>query len=53
MLTEQGIGVVILAKNGESRLRYDAVLEIKAAGAWEIRHEIPMDANNELNDLSC
>ena len=32
MLTEQGIGVVILSKNGESRLRYDAVLEITGGG---------------------
>ncbi len=53
MLTEQGIGAVILSKNGESRLRYDAVLEIKADGAWEVRHEAPADAHKELHDLSC
>ena len=53
MLTEQGIGVVILSKNGESRLRFDAVLEIKADGAWEVRHAAAMDDNGELNDLSC
>ncbi len=53
MLTEQGIGVVVLSKNGESRLRYDAVLEIKADGAWELRHEAPVGGNSELNDLSC
>ena len=53
MLTGQRIGVVILAKNGESRLRYDAVLELKETGTWEIRHETPVDANGELNDLSC
>ncbi len=53
LLTGQGIGVVILAKNGESRLRYDAVLEIKATGAWEVRHETSVDANGELQDLSC
>jgi putative ATP-binding cassette transporter len=53
MLTEQGIGAVILSKNGESRLRYDAVLEIKADGAWEVRHEAPADAHQELHDLSC
>ncbi len=53
MLTEQGIGVVILSKNGESRLRYDAVLELKADGLWEVRHEAPMDANSDLNNLSC
>jgi len=53
MLTEQGIGAVILSKNGESRLRYDAVLEIKSDGAWEVRHEAPADAHQELHDLSC
>lgn len=53
MLAEQGIGVVILAKNGESRLHYDAVLEIKPDGTWETRVEVPVDANGELNDLSC
>jgi putative ATP-binding cassette transporter len=53
MLTEQGIGAVILSKNGESRLRYDAIVEIKADGAWEVRHEAPADAHQELRDLSC
>ena len=53
MLSEQGIGVVILAKNGESGLRYDAILEIKPDGAWENRVEMPVDANGELGDLSC
>ncbi len=53
MLTEQGIGAVILSKNGESRLRYDAVLEIKADGAWEVRHEAPANSHKELQDLSC
>jgi len=53
MLTEQGIGVVILSKNGESRLRYDSVLEIKADGAWEVCHEEIVDGHGELHDLSC
>ena len=53
MLTEQGTAVVILAKNGESRLRYDAILEFKDNGTWEVRHEAPVDANGELHDLSC
>ncbi len=53
MLTEQGTGVVILAKNGESRLRYDSILELHPAGAWEIRQEASLDAKGELNDLSC
>jgi putative ATP-binding cassette transporter len=53
MLTEQGIGVVILSKNGESRLRYDAVLEIKAEGAWEVRRELPAEGKSDLQDLHC
>ncbi len=53
MLTEQGIGVVILSKNGESRLRYDAILEIKAEGAWEVRRELIVEGKPELHDLSC
>jgi putative ATP-binding cassette transporter len=53
MLTAQGIGVVILSKNGESRLRYDSILEIKANGAWEVRHEEPLGSRSELFDLSC
>ncbi|MEY3897790.1 MAG: hypothetical protein RLZZ214_3311 [Verrucomicrobiota bacterium] len=53
MLTEQGIGVVILSKNGESRLRYDAILEIKAEGTWEVRRQQPVEVKPELHDLSC
>ncbi len=36
MLAAQGIGGVILAKNGESRLHYDSHLEIKADGKWTV-----------------
>jgi len=36
LLTARGIGVVILAKNGESRLQFDAQLEIFTGGAWKI-----------------
>jgi putative ATP-binding cassette transporter len=52
-LTEQGIGVVILSKNGESRLRYDACLQIKADGKWEVHRENPAEPNADLHDLSC
>ena len=34
MLTEQGIGVVVLSKNGESHFRYDTHLEIMPDGTW-------------------
>lgn len=53
MLTEEGIGVVILSKNGESRLRFDAVLEIGEGGTWTIRHEAPLDLGGDLEHLSC
>jgi vitamin B12/bleomycin/antimicrobial peptide transport system ATP-binding/permease protein len=53
MLTEQEIGVMILSKNGESRLRYDAILEVKADGSWEVREEALIDTNGDLNDLTC
>ncbi len=53
MLSAQGIGVVILSKNGEARLHYDSCLEIKADGQWEIRHEAVTDAQGDLRDLSC
>ena len=36
MLTDQGIGAVIFAKDGEARLRYDSILEIKADGKWVV-----------------
>jgi len=52
MLKEQGTGVVILSKNGESRLRYDAVLDIMPNGVWEVRRELPADGA-DLQDLSC
>jgi len=53
MLTEQGIGVVVLSKNGESRLRYDATMEIKVNGQWDVRYEQVLDEDKELRDLSC
>jgi putative ATP-binding cassette transporter len=56
MLSEHHIGVVILAKNGESGLHYDACLDIKADGSWEIVREPGSDehgGNSELRDLSC
>jgi vitamin B12/bleomycin/antimicrobial peptide transport system ATP-binding/permease protein len=36
MLTDQGIGVVVLAKDVEANLRYDSVLEITADGKWVV-----------------
>ena len=56
MLSEQGIAVVILSKNGESRLHYDSHLEIKPDGSWEVRHDPATDGpvdHADLRDLSC
>jgi ABC-type uncharacterized transport system fused permease/ATPase subunit len=53
MLVARGIGVVVLSKNGESRLQYDACLEILPDGKWEIHHGVHPDAKAELGDLSC
>lgn len=56
MLSAQGIGVVIFAKNGESRLRYDSCLEIMPNGKWEIHQDPNADLHNDhadLRDLSC
>lgn len=53
MLAEQGIGVVVLAKNGESGLHYDACLEIKEEGRWEILRAPGTGENADLRDLSC
>lgn len=53
MLREQGIGAVVLAKNGESRLVYDAVLEINPDGSWAIKNEAVADSSGLLNDLNC
>jgi len=36
MLTDQGIGVVVLAKDVEANLRYDSILEIKPDGKWVV-----------------
>jgi putative ATP-binding cassette transporter len=56
MLAEQGIGAVVLAKNGEARLRYDAVLEIRPDGTWRSHFESGGDSHGDhadLRDLSC
>jgi vitamin B12/bleomycin/antimicrobial peptide transport system ATP-binding/permease protein len=56
MLAEQGIGVVVFAKNDEISLNYDHIVEIRADGSWEVHkqagaaHQHP-DAHPD--DLSC
>ena len=56
MLAAQGIGSVVLSKNGESRLHYDSCLEIKPDGTWDVHHESTANAHEghaDLRDLSC
>jgi putative ATP-binding cassette transporter len=56
MLAEQGIGVVVFAKNGESSLSYDHILEIRADGTWEVRKQAGAaqgQPHADLRDLSC
>jgi putative ATP-binding cassette transporter len=53
MLTAQDVGVVVLAKNGESCLRYDFHLELKAGGKWEVHHESPAVEHGNPGDLRC
>jgi vitamin B12/bleomycin/antimicrobial peptide transport system ATP-binding/permease protein len=53
MLTEQNIGTVVFAKNGESHLRYDAILELKPDGSWDLRRDSTTTDDSELYDISC
>ena len=53
MLSEQGTGVVVLSKNGESKLKYDSVLDIKKDSTWEVRDEALATQDATLHDLSC
>ena len=53
MLRERGIGVLVLAKNGESHLRYDVCLDIEPEGKWSVR-KVSQDTNEDyLENLSC
>jgi hypothetical protein len=55
-LISQGIGVVILAKNGEAGVDCDACLEIHEEGKWEVMPGSSAKAmanHAALRDLSC
>lgn len=53
-LEASGIGVVVLAKNGESGLRFDSVLAIGPEGRWEVRPgTAPSLPPGELMDIVC
>lgn len=54
MLAQRGIGVVVFAKNGETTLPYDHILDIAADGKWQIRSHAGLHPDKaELRDLSC
>jgi hypothetical protein len=55
-LISQGIGVVILAKNGDMSVDCDACLEIREEGKWEVMPGSSAKAmanHTALRDLSC
>jgi len=55
-LIDQGIGVVILAKNSDVGVDYDVCLEIREEGKWEIMPGSSAKAmanHTALRDLSC
>jgi len=39
LLLEQGMGVLVLAKNGESDQRFDAYLEIGCDSRWSVTRQ--------------
>ena len=51
MLSEQNIGVIVLAKNGESSLQYDFHLELKAEGQWVVHQGCPADESGDLGSI--
>ena len=53
LFRERGIGCVVLAKNGESQLRYDHALDLHGDGRWSIRREMRRDTEEQLADLTC
>jgi putative ATP-binding cassette transporter len=56
LLRSHGIGAIVLAKNGEARLHYQYVLEIRPDGAWQVHQETPAHEHEDhadLRDLSC
>jgi putative ATP-binding cassette transporter len=55
MLAEEGMGVVVFTKNGESGLSYHSCLEIGEDGIWQFHKEHPAHqlAGEDARDLSC
>ena len=55
MLAEQGMGVVVFSKNGETGLPWHSCLEIGTDGTWRFHndHSNPHAASDGSRDLSC
>ena len=48
-----GIGCIVLAKNGESQLRYDGRLELHKDGSWTLLADDPASHADPMDDISC
>jgi putative ATP-binding cassette transporter len=53
LFRERHIGCVVLAKNGESQLRYDHALDLNGDGRWSVRHQLKRDTEEQLADVGC
>jgi putative ATP-binding cassette transporter len=53
ILSEEGIGAVVLSKNGESHLTYDATLAIAEDGSWQVSHKLSDEGLEPLGQLNC
>lgn len=53
LFRERSIGCIVLAKNGESQLRYDSALDLNGDGRWSVRQSLKRDTEELLTDVSC
>ena len=53
LFRERSIGCVVLAKNGESQIRYDHALDLNGDGRWSVRRSLKRDTEEQLADVGC
>jgi putative ATP-binding cassette transporter len=53
LFRDRSIGCVVLAKNGESQLRYDHALDLNGDGRWSVRHRLKRDTEEQFADVGC
>ncbi|MFM7181550.1 MAG: ABC transporter ATP-binding protein/permease [Verrucomicrobiales bacterium] len=53
LFRERSIGCIVLAKNGESQLRYDHALDLNGDGHWSVRQKLKRDTEEQLADVGC